>query len=514
LRGDRGPELRGADVASNVSPMASILERSPERAHKDPRGRLYLRSELGASCRGTTKLTTEDVQRLMGTTYKAGDEKRVLDFVGSDETVDRAGDVIRVAGWQLGEFRRNPVILLNHDYQGLPVGQALEVKQERHEGRPVLRFSVLFADAATYPLADTVFRLYQGGYMRATSVGFIPLEAEKLSDEERESLGLKPYGNVFSKQSLLELSMVTVPANPNALELAVKRSIITPRQALQLDVRETVDLDRWFDLLKVRATLAEVKGEGWSYRVQEPSLFVADSWRLVPWEIEAPFPVSLMVGTLLEEEREDVQSVRFAEADGWTAEGVAEWVDGHLEEIGSAQVPHKDTKGEEITKPDVPPSEDRPEGFVIQSLILSKERFETEASARKWVKDHDFEDHGVDETETSWRFRQRNPDEFESIRTIELDDGVKAVGGRLKAMAPVAVRVFVTNGDLLERMALLEAEAELQRMELARLTGVVERTERRSGEGAPPDPAPEGDDANPYAALYDLRSALLEEGKT
>jgi hypothetical protein len=43
----------------------------------------------------------------------------------------------------------------------------------------------------------------------------------------------------------------------------------------------------------------------------------------------------------------------------------------------------------------------------------------------------------VDETETSWRVRQRSPGEFQegSFRTIEITDGVKAVIGRPKSAA-------------------------------------------------------------------------------
>jgi DNA adenine methylase len=74
----------------------------------------------------------------------------------------------------------------------------------------------------------------------------------------------------------------------------------------------------------------------------------------------------------------------------------------------------------------------------VQTVILSKDKFKTLADARKWVKEHDFKtEHGgkgPDETEDSWRFRQRDPGDFKdgSFRTIALTDGVKAVIGRPK----------------------------------------------------------------------------------
>lgn len=74
----------------------------------------------------------------------------------------------------------------------------------------------------------------------------------------------------------------------------------------------------------------------------------------------------------------------------------------------------------------------------IQTVILSKSRFKTLADAKKWIKDHNFKvshkGKQPDETSTSFRFRQRDPGDFQrgSFRTITLDRGVSAVIGRPK----------------------------------------------------------------------------------
>ena len=73
----------------------------------------------------------------------------------------------------------------------------------------------------------------------------------------------------------------------------------------------------------------------------------------------------------------------------------------------------------------------------VQTIIFDKEKF-TLAEARQWLKDHDFkttfDGKGVDEKPNSFRFRQRNPGDFQtgSFRTITLAPGVKAVIGRPK----------------------------------------------------------------------------------
>jgi len=57
------------------------------------------------------------------------------------------------------------------------------------------------------------------------------------------------------------------------------------------------------------------------------------------------------------------------------------------------------------------------QGFEIQTIIFPKTRW-TLARARSWLADHDFKDEKVDETESSYRFRQLPPGQFSRIRPI------------------------------------------------------------------------------------------------
>lgn len=71
---------------------------------------------------------------------------------------------------------------------------------------------------------------------------------------------------------------------------------------------------------------------------------------------------------------------------------------------------------------------------TIQTLIFSKEKF-TSAKAVEWAKEHGFKaGKGADETEESFRVRERDPGRFQegTFRTIELAPGIKAVIGRPK----------------------------------------------------------------------------------
>lgn len=64
----------------------------------------------------------------------------------------------------------------------------------------------------------------------------------------------------------------------------------------------------------------------------------------------------------------------------------------------------------------------------VQSVICFKTHFDSAAAARKWVGDHNFSTSKIDETGTSYRFRQFDPGDCSSQpRTITLTAGVSAI---------------------------------------------------------------------------------------
>lgn len=131
---------------------------------------------------------------------------RTLTFVGSNELIDRDNEVIRADGWDLKNYRKNPVILFAHDYRSPAVGKALKVWAEKDR----LKFKVQFPEMEEYGFADTLYKLYKGGFMKAVSVGFMPREWEWGKEEDGPR-------RIFTQQELLELSLVPVPANPDAV---------------------------------------------------------------------------------------------------------------------------------------------------------------------------------------------------------------------------------------------------------------------------------------------------------
>jgi len=175
-----------------------------------------LRSRLASAEAG--KAETKRV--LIAVVKSETGDTQILTFVGSTEDVDRDGDILRVNGWDLAAYKQNPLFLWMHDAFGLPIGRAVKVTKNLADKR--LEFEIEFVRMEVYPFADTVRRLYLGKFLRATSVRFRPQKVlVPKTEEERQAMGLGPFGIEYVKQELLELSAVTVPANPQALRLSV-----------------------------------------------------------------------------------------------------------------------------------------------------------------------------------------------------------------------------------------------------------------------------------------------------
>lgn len=71
-------------------------------------------------------------------------------------------------------------------------------------------------------------------------------------------------------------------------------------------------------------------------------------------------------------------------------------------------------------------------GLEVQTLIFRKENFPRADRARSWARYHGFKVAKVDETEVSFRLRQREPSDFVpgSFRTIDMgSSGVRGVVG-------------------------------------------------------------------------------------
>lgn len=134
-----------------------------------------------------------------------------LTFVLSDASVDRYGDIVEPRGWDLRNFSLNPIALFNHD-SSFPIGKWKNLRVENEQ----LVGDLEPARKGTSSRIDELLSLIEQGILRATSVGFRPLEAEP----RVEGKGVR-----YKRQELLETSVVSVPALPTAIAVARSMNI-------------------------------------------------------------------------------------------------------------------------------------------------------------------------------------------------------------------------------------------------------------------------------------------------
>jgi len=138
------------------------------------------------------------------------DGKISMSFIASTSAVDRYGDVIDQNGWSLESYKSNNIVLFNHDATELPIGKGLV---EVVDGNLMIDIDFDMKD----PRAAEIGRKTKDGFLNAVSVGFNPIESVKRSDLPDDHFAKGADGMFFLKSELLEVSVVTIPANSEAV---------------------------------------------------------------------------------------------------------------------------------------------------------------------------------------------------------------------------------------------------------------------------------------------------------
>jgi HK97 family phage prohead protease len=169
----------------------------------------------------------ESVKKQFTVETKAVGDRTFL-ITASTDSVDRMGDTIKADGWDFASFMENPVILWAHQYDQPPVAKANRVFIENNQ----LKMEIQFPPAGTDEFADKVFKFLNDGFLNAFSVGFIP----------KEYTPNENGGNDFTKQELLEVSVVPVPANPEALRNSITRVAYAYKSLVEKATPQFADL--------------------------------------------------------------------------------------------------------------------------------------------------------------------------------------------------------------------------------------------------------------------------------
>lgn len=216
-----------------------------------------LPNSSGGRMNKTRRLTMEEKVIKYNDTKAEKVDKRVLLFCGSDESIDRDGDIIRTSGWKLKQYKANPVVLFAHNHHELPVARTKRVWVDKVKKR--LMFEIEFPTEEISTLGDSLYRLYKSGYMSATSVGFMP-NYEKITYPEKK----KGVYRIMEEQTLNEISLCAVPANANALitsksmAKAVEQKIIT-QDAMEEFLKASEKEDKDTTIIELESKVAELE---------------------------------------------------------------------------------------------------------------------------------------------------------------------------------------------------------------------------------------------------------------
>ena len=141
---------------------------------------------------------------------------------------DRAGDVISAEAWAKGgleNFKNNPVILFNHDYDK-PIGRATGVKVTENG----LELEAKISKSAPAHVCELV----KDGVLGAFSVGFKVKDADYLKETD---------GLMIKDAELFEVSVVSVPCNQAAtFSLAKSFDSVDEYEAFKKTFTNRVDL--------------------------------------------------------------------------------------------------------------------------------------------------------------------------------------------------------------------------------------------------------------------------------
>lgn len=134
---------------------------------------------------------------------KLKNEGGKLRFIVTDESTDRHGDSLVVDQWDLKAFKKAPRMLVDHDHRVEKiVGKWKNIKIEKGSKRRMTMEAVFHGIT---DLSRQVEKMVAEGFLDTVSVGFIPYPAK----DEKSS----------PRNELIEVSLVTVPANPNAQQI-------------------------------------------------------------------------------------------------------------------------------------------------------------------------------------------------------------------------------------------------------------------------------------------------------
>lgn len=138
-------------------------------------------------------------------------EDRTAEFIISTESIDRHGTVFKMDGWDLATYERNPIVSYNHNAGNDNPDMIIGLSSVFKDGNNLIGRVTFEEDNE---VAEKVWKKVNKGLLKMASVGAIVHDYRFGNAKEGEDSGTI----YFTRQELLEWSVVSVGSNPDAFK--------------------------------------------------------------------------------------------------------------------------------------------------------------------------------------------------------------------------------------------------------------------------------------------------------
>lgn len=152
--------------------------------------------------------------RQFGQVRASEEDNRTVKFIFSTSAEDRHRTILNQEGWELDHFNKNGIAGYMHDVYGDGLLAKPDPDDVIGKARAFVEGDKLMGEITFEPKdlnekADKVYRKIQFGSLNAVSVGF-----REVGEGAKDDDGAYR----FAGQELMEISVVNIPSNPEALE--------------------------------------------------------------------------------------------------------------------------------------------------------------------------------------------------------------------------------------------------------------------------------------------------------
>jgi HK97 family phage major capsid protein/HK97 family phage prohead protease len=156
------------------------------------------------------------------------DDKRIIEGTATTPTPDRVGDIVE----PLGVSFKNPLPLLWHHDSSAPVGEARFLEPTKSGIEFQAKIPNLDEPGTLKDRLDEVWQSLKAGLVKGVSIGFRAIDKEPIDKKD-------PWGGIrYLKSEVLELSLVTIPANAEATIDTIKSIDLAGRATAGNSARE------------------------------------------------------------------------------------------------------------------------------------------------------------------------------------------------------------------------------------------------------------------------------------